>query len=56
MMKKTIAFSIKHNLQKTFINLNTFVDFVLKNVFFSKIFVQKINRFELTNESYHLRV
>ncbi len=55
-MKKTIVFSIKNFQLKTFINLDSFVDFVLKNVFFSKIFVQKINRFDLTNDSYYLRV
>ena len=55
-MKKTTTFSINNFHLKTFINLNTFIDLVLKNVFFSKIFVQKINRFDLTNDSYYLRV
>ncbi len=55
-MKKTIAFSISNLQLKTFINLDIFVDLVLKNVFFSKIFVQKINCFDITNETYYLRV
>lgn len=55
-MKKTIVVSIKNFELRIFINLNRFVDLVLKNVFFFKILVQKINRFDLTNDSYYLRV